>query len=94
MLHSFNGSLNFLHTILETRGYISLSSGILKRKNGLSIIKEVPVSRLLIESDGPYLSDYKDIPDLIMLIANIKEIDPKELSSAVYSNFKEFNYGK
>ena len=94
MIHSFNGSSNFLQAIIKSGGFVSLSAGALKRKNGMNIIKEVPVSRLLIESDGPYLSDYSAIPDLITSIANIKSVDPKELCSTIYSNFKELNYGK
>ncbi len=94
MIHSFSGSSKFLHTIIDAGGFISLSFGILKRKNGLATIKEVPVSRLLVESDGPYLSDYSQVPELIRSIANIKEIDVEELSSVIYSNFREFNYGE
>lgn len=94
MLHSFSGSIELLHTITKAGGFISLSSGVLKRKNGTNIIKEVPLSKLLIESDGPYLSNYNNIPELVTSIADVKGIDAKELSSIIYSNFKEFNYGK
>lgn len=94
MVHSFGGSVEFLHTLLKAGAFISLSASILKRKNATEIIKAVPQSKLLLESDGPYLSSYTDIPLLAQKIAEIKEVKYEDLVSAVYHNFEEFNHGK
>lgn len=94
MLHSFGGSLNFLHKALEAGAYISLSSAVFKRKNADEIIQSIPLSKLLLESDGPFLSDYGDIPELARQIAEIKQMDCLRLVTEVYNNFEEFNRGK
>lgn len=94
MLHSFGGSIGFLRSALKAGARISLSASILKHKNYADVIREVPLSKLLLESDGPFLSDYKDIPEFARKIAELKKIDYAGLVECVYANFKEFNGGE
>ena len=94
MVHSFGGSINFLQRVLSYGGYISLSFSVLKRKNFQEIICNIPLEKLLLESDGPYQSDYVDISSLAETIANLKEISTEKVVSSVYTNFKEFTHGK
>ena len=90
MLHAFNGSIETLQKILKFGGYISISDTIFKKKNHIDIIKQIPLDRLLSESDGPYMSDFEKINDLITHIAKIKNIDKIALIEQIYYNFKEF----
>ena len=90
MLHSFGGSVEFLREALKYGAFISLSSAMLKRKSGGEIIRHIPLDRLLLESDAPYLSDYGDIPSLATEIAGIKNIKQAEIINAVYNNFEGF----
>ena len=90
MLHSFGGSLDFLQKILKHGGYISLCASVKKQKNHVDILKNTPNDKLLIESDGPYLSDYSEIDDFITYVAKIKNIGKLELIAQVYQNFEEF----
>ena len=94
MLHSFGGSIEFLREALTRGAVISLSAAVLKRKNGIEIIRAVPSDRLLLESDAPYLSDYNDIPALAAEIAKIKNTAQAEIIKTVYHNFEEFCHGK
>lgn len=94
MFHSFGGSTAFLRQALKAGAMISLSSTILKRRNGLEIINETPLSAMLLESDGPFLSDYADIPEFAHKIAKVKNIDFKLFVDSIYANFEEFNRGK
>ena len=93
MLHAFGGSLEFLQNILKHGGYISLCVSAKKQKNHIDIIKTTPIEKLLIESDGPYLSDYNEIDEFASYVANIKNIDKIELVKQIYQNFEEFCRG-
>ena len=58
VLHCFTGSAKFKNFCLDNDYYISLS-GILTFKNAnelREVIKEIPLSSLLIETDSPFLS--------------------------------------
>lgn len=90
MLHSFGGSTGFLREALDNGAFISLSAAVLKRKNGAEIIRTVPLDRLLLESDAPYLSSYGDIPALAAEIAEMKNVGQEEVVNRVFDNFKEF----
>lgn len=93
MLHSFGGSVEFLQAALKAGAMISLSASLLKHKNYAEVIKVTPLSRLLLESDGPFLSDYSAIPEFACQVAQIKGLDNADLITQVYANFKEFNGG-
>ncbi|GMO62801.1 MAG: TatD family hydrolase [Rickettsiales bacterium] len=58
LLHSFTSGAELLKTGLDLGGYVSLS-GITTFKNAedvRSVIKNIPLSRLLIETDAPFLA--------------------------------------
>ena len=93
MFHSFSGSKEFLALALKKGAYISLSASVLRRKNHLEIISNLPPERLLLESDAPFLSDFKEIPDLAKQIAAIKGMVYDDLISRVNTNLKEFCRG-
>ncbi len=57
-MHCFTGSLNLSKKFLDLGSYISLS-GIITFKNSIELQKtasSVPLDRLLIETDSPYLA--------------------------------------
>lgn len=93
MMHAFNGSTDFLKKIIKYGGYISLSASIKKKKKHIDILKNVPINKLLIESDGPYMSNYNEIDEFTAYVAKIKNIDKIELLSHIYKNFEEFCRG-
>ena len=58
VMHCFSGSYNYLKKCLDNDYYISLS-GIITFKNSAllqNMIHNIPINRLLIETDSPYLS--------------------------------------
>ena len=89
IMHSFGGSVEFMKQVLKFGGYISLSASVLKRKNYVDIIKNLPLEHLLLESDFPYLSNYNQIFDLTNTIAQIKKISQEDVVLSVYCNFEE-----
>ena len=61
MIHSFNSSVEILEQIIKYGGYISLSPNFLHSSNekNIKLIKKLPMDRLLIESDFPYIKKFK-----------------------------------
>ena len=98
VVHCFSGSVEFAKECLGLGYYIGVT-GVVTFKNAkklLEVVKEVPIERLLVETDCPYMtpepnrgkrnkSDY--IEYIIERIALIKEIDPKRLNIQVNDNF-------
>ena len=58
LIHCFSGSKEFAKKILDLNCYISIS-GIITFSNSLNlanIVQSIPLDRLLVETDSPYLS--------------------------------------
>ena len=79
--------------------YISFAGPITFKnsKNADEIIKMVPLDRILIETDCPYLSpeplrgrrnDSRNVKYIAQKIANVKEITLEEVAQATYNNAK------
>ena len=98
LIHCFTGDKDFLESILDLEGYISIS-GIVTFKNAYSlqdIVSYVPIDRLLIETDSPYLAPvpYRGrenepsfLPYVAEKIAQLKRIPLKEVVDSTSSNF-------
>lgn len=97
-VHCFSGSVEFAKECVKLGYYIGIT-GVVTFKNAKKIcevVKEIPLDRLLVETDCPYMaptpnrgkrnkSDY--IEYIIEKIAEIKEISSKEVNLAVNGNF-------
>jgi len=98
VVHCFSGSVEFAKESLKLGYYIGVT-GVVTFKNAkklLEVVKDVPIEKLLVETDCPYMapepnrgkrnkSDY--IEYIIEQIALIKEIDPKQVNIQVNDNF-------
>ncbi len=103
IMHCFTGSKSFAHKLLDIGSYIS-ASGIItfKKSNDLrETIKSVPLDRLLVETDSPYLSpepvrgnknEPKNIIHTVKYIADIKNDSVECIAENTSKNFcKVFN---
>ncbi|CAL4321731.1 TatD family hydrolase [Buchnera aphidicola] len=98
IIHSFTGSIDMIRKLLNLNFYISFS-GIITFKNAQymnKIIQYVPMNRMLIETDSPYLSPtpYRgkcNQPSYIFYIAKyiaeLKKISILDLSKRIKKNF-------
>ena len=98
VLHCFTSGQSLANTALELGFYLSLS-GIVTFKNAENlrkIIKDVPLERLLVETDSPYLTPVpyrgrRNEPAFIINTATkgaeIKGVSLKEFSFATTENF-------
>ena len=58
LIHCFTGSKNFAFKLLDLGAYISASGVVtFKKSNELAnTFKEIPLNRILVETDSPYLA--------------------------------------
>ena len=101
LIHCFTGSLEFAKNLLNLECLISFS-GIVTFKNSnelRNVVKYVPLERMLIETDSPYLSPdplrgKSNEPANVKIvgenIAKIKEISFEEVAKLTTENFKKF----
>ncbi|MGN1131466.1 MAG: TatD family hydrolase, partial [Ruminococcus sp.] len=103
LLHCYSGSTEMLKEVIKLGMYISLG-GVVTFKNArvpVEVAKEVPLDRLLLETDAPYLApvpfrgkrnDSSLIPYIAEKIAEIRGISPQELIDITTENAKRM-YG-
>jgi len=54
VVHSFDGSLEEMHELVELGFYIGVNGCSLRQPENLEVAKAIPLERLLIETDAPY----------------------------------------
>jgi TatD DNase family protein len=98
LIHCFTGTQKLADAALELGLYISVS-GIATFKNSAllrDVIKSVPLDRLLVETDAPYLAPVPhrgktNEPSFVVhtaaMLAELKGISKKELAAATTENF-------
>jgi len=98
LIHCFTGTQKLADAALELGLYISVS-GIATFKNSTplrDVIKTVPLDRLLVETDAPYLAPVPhrgktNEPAFVVhtaaMLAELKGIAPGELAAATTDNF-------
>lgn len=99
IVHCFSGSTEFAVECIKLGYYIGIG-GVVTFKNAkkvVEVVKQIPLESILVETDAPYMaptpnrgkrnkSDY--IAYIIEQIAQIKDLNPKEVNLAVNENFK------
>ena len=98
LMHCFTGSLPFAIKLMEFNTYFS-ASGIITFKNSTDLqntFKELPLERLLIETDSPFLAPEpmrgkKNEPSFVRYtlkkLSELKDIDIQELDKITTDNF-------
>ena len=100
IMHCYSGSVEMMKRFLTINCYISIS-GVVTFKNAKvikDVAKEIPVDKLLVETDDPYLTPVpfrgkenrpSYVKYVLQEIANIKEMNYEELEKIVYENSKK-----
>ena len=98
LMHCFTGSLSFALKLIELNSYFS-ASGIITFKNSTDLqntFKELPLERLLIETDSPFLAPEpmrgrKNEPSFVRYtlkkLAELKNIHFDDLDKVTTDNF-------
>jgi TatD DNase family protein len=98
VIHCFTGTPRLAHAALELGFFISVSGiATFKKSDGLrATIKDVPLHRLLVETDAPYLAPQpvrgkRNEPAFVVhtaaMLAELKGVSPEELAQATSGNF-------
>ena len=104
-IHCFSGSLETAKEYLAMGYYLGIG-GVVTFKNSKlkETVKEIPLNRILLETDSPYLSpepfrgqqnSSKNIPIIAIKIAQIKQTSLEEVATKTTTNaIKLFSLGK
>ncbi len=104
-IHCFSGSLETAKEYLAMGYYLGIG-GVVTFKNSKlkETVKEIPLNRILLETDSPYLSpepfrgqqnSSKNIPIIATKIAQIKQTSLEEVATKTTTNaIKLFSLGK
>lgn len=105
LIHCFTGSLDFVKNLLDLECLISFSGIITFKKSTdlRNVVKYVPMEKMLIETDSPYLSpdpfrgksnEPANVKIVAENIALIKEISFEEVANLTTINFKNFFFNE
>ena len=98
LMHCFTGSMNFAHKLLDLNAYFS-ASGIItfkKSKDLKDTFKSIPLDKILIETDAPYLSpeplrgksnEPANVVYTAKYLANLKEVVFEDFCNDTSNNF-------
>ena len=101
LIHCFTGTLDFAKNLLDLNCLISFSGIItFKKSNNLrDVVKYVPIERMLIETDSPYLSpdpfrgksnEPANVKIVAQAVAAIKQVSFDQVANSTTYNFKKF----
>jgi TatD DNase family protein len=105
LIHCFTGSLDFAKNLLDLECLISFSGIITFKKSSdlRNVVKYVPLEKMLIETDSPYLSpdplrgksnEPANVKIVAENIALIKGISLEEVANLTTKNFKNFFFNE
>jgi TatD DNase family protein len=105
VIHSYSGSVEMALDYIEMGFYIGVG-GIVTFKNAkktANVVKSIPISKILIETDSPYLTpepnrgvrnDSQNLKYIVEKIAQIKQIEPEKVAEITMVNAKELFFEK
>jgi TatD DNase family protein len=89
MMHFFSGTLEEAQRAVEMGGIISIVS--LHSKNRKKVIADIPLEKLVVETDAPYVHRNIDgVIEAVKYISEVKGITEEEVGRATVENAREF----
>lgn len=96
-MHSYSGSVELARQYVKLGAYISISGPVTYKNAPLKreVVRAVPLDRLLIETDAPYLTPEPKrgmrnepafVSYVLRQIAELKQISPEEAAEKTYEN--------
>lgn len=93
VFHAFNGRPELLRDVLKYGGYAAFGFGILQNRDKEEILRSVPIERMLLETDSPYIPRIRGeenrpeyLPDIASEIATIRGERLEEMAEKIYEN--------
>jgi len=100
ILHWFSGNMNLLKQAIQQGCYFSINIAMLSTMSSRQIVGEIPIDKLLLESDGPFVTINNnlvrplDIKIVVERIAKIKNLDLEATSRIIEENFRKLCLGR
>ena len=96
-MHCYSGSVELLKEVLKLNLYIGLDGPLTftNAKTPKEVCEEVPLEKLLLETDSPYLAPHplrgtinepKNIALVLDEVTRIKGLSKKHISDVIYHN--------
>ena len=101
VVHCFAGTPHYAERFLELGGYLGITGIVTfkKAENIRDIVPMIPLERLLLETDSPYLAPVpfrgkvnhpKYLPEIASAVAQLKAIPLRDLAEQTTENAKNF----
>lgn len=96
IMHCFMGRKHLVNRILDNGWSMSIPCIVNNLQQLQLIVEQAPMTKLLTETDCPYMSPYPDIKrneprfiiEALKKIAEIKKLDVEEVSNMIYKNYQ------
>lgn len=94
ILHWFTGGIKEAHRAMQLGCYFSINFAMLAKSQHSQVIKDVPIGRILTESDGPFAQFNNnpilpsDMIRLVELIASLRGDDTSTVRTAIAANYR------
>lgn len=95
-LHCFGGNLKLAERAAKAGYYLSIPPNIVRSEHFARIVRTLPLSRLLLETDAPYLSPKKEmrnepafVAHTVEEIARLRSMETIEVANALFMNFQK-----
>lgn len=95
-MHAFDGKASAAMPAVEAGYFFSMPPSLIRSRQKQKLVKQLPLSCLLVESDSPVLgpdpedrNEPANILTAVQAIAGIKAIPPKEVLAAVCENTRK-----
>ena len=92
--HCFSGKKSLIKQAQELGHYFSIPTNLIKSDQFQTLIKMVPLQQITTETDGPWLSPYKDqknepafVLDAIKKIAELKQLSETAVAQQIWENY-------
>ncbi|MGM8213242.1 TatD family hydrolase [Virgibacillus sp. W0430] len=97
--HWFKGDERSIERIIKNNYYVSITPDILYKQRTRELVRQFPLTRLMVETDGPWpfeglfknkLTHPKMVHEVIKEIALIKSMNVAEVYHTIYENTNQF----
>ena len=99
VFHCFSGGAEMARELLRRGWYLGFDGPVTYKnaRKAIEVLEEVPLERILVETDSPYMSpvplrgkrnDSANLVYIIQKIAEVKDLSPEEVETAVWENGK------
>ena len=93
VLHWYSGDEFWLEKFLDLGTYFSINANMVNTYRGRRIIGQIPIEKLLIESDGPFTKidgekyTYDKLNKVYELLSNFLKLNPERIRGQISQNF-------